>query len=114
MSLLPRIALLALLVGACSKAETPLAERGAESLYATYCGSCHGKDGRSFMGLGSSFAGVAPHWDEEKLLTYIADPKAYSAQDARLGKREMAAISDEVPPEARKKIVQHALTLMSY
>ncbi|MCP3915011.1 MAG: cytochrome c [bacterium] len=112
MPLLPRIALLALFVAACSMEDAPVADRDADALYGTYCKSCHGGDGRGSMGLGSSFAGVAKHWNEEKLLTYIADPEAYAAKDPRLGTRPMAPISGDVPPEARKKIVQHTLSLM--
>ena len=76
------------------------------------CQACHGADGRGFMGLGSSYAGIKQYWTADKLLTYIADPKAYAANDKRLGKREMAAIADDVPADARKKLVDYVLTLM--
>jgi len=104
-------------LGACSGGEASGggwdALSGKEIYAKAGCQACHGVDGRGFMGLGSSYAGIKQYWTADKLLTYIADPKAYAANDKRLGKREMAAIADDVPAEARQKLVEYVLTLMN-
>ena len=85
------------------------------ALYASAgCSACHGKTGRSSMlKLGPSFEGLKEHWTKDTLLEYIADPAAFAAKDARLGKRQMTAISTGVPPAAREKLVEYVLTLMN-
>ncbi len=104
---------LALLPLACSGPKKPADEQSGAELYATYCKSCHGKQGRgSFLNLGPSYEGLAQHWTAENLLEYIADPKTFAAADERLGEREMPAIDPNVSMEARRRLVEHALGLM--
>ncbi len=103
-----------LLVAACSGSSDGGSGGGGESLYNANCAACHGKDGRgTALNLGPSFLGIKPHWDESKVLEYIADPKAFASKVERLGKRDMAAVADTVTPEQRKQIVRHALSLMN-
>ena len=101
-----------LVVAACYKGSGDLEDQSGEKLYGTYCAACHGTNGRGFMNLGSSLEGVRGYWDEERLLRYIEDPKAYAADDPRLGAREMAGIDPALPQAARKKIVAYAYSLM--
>ena len=101
-----------LALAACSSKSGGSSSRSGAELYGVYCAACHGKDGRGNMNLGSSYAGIARHWDEASLLEYIADPQAFAANVDRLGARPMTAIPDDVSPEDRQKIVQHALSLM--
>jgi len=85
-----------------------------KKLFATNCAMCHGASGQgSPIGLGPSYDGIAQHWDADKLLEYIANPKAYAAKVERLGKREMTAVPDNVTEEERKAIVEYALMLMN-
>ena len=108
--LLPTLVLWAVL--GCGRGSASSADASGEELYGIWCASCHGGDGRGFMGLGSSFAGVRQFWEEDDLLEYIADPKAFAAGDPRLGRRPMAAINATVPDAARERLVAHALSLM--
>lgn len=88
-------------------------QSGAQLYESTGCSACHGKDGRGFMGLAPSYAGLARYWTEELLLEYIADPAAFAAGDPRLGQRPMTAIAADVPQAARERLVEHVLTLMN-
>ena len=97
----------------CNSESTDTGKLSGKKLFATNCGLCHGKGGEGGMAnLGPSYAGIAQHWDADKLLEYIADPKAFAAKVERLGKREMTAVADSVTAEERKAIVEFALTLM--
>jgi len=100
---------------ACSTGNTkaPAGQSKGAELYTSNCAQCHGKDGTGgFMNLGPSLKGIASFWDSERLLEYIADPRAYSAKVERLGKREMTAVADSVTPDERQWLVEHALSLM--
>ncbi len=112
----PAILLLAALpaLGACgSSTGKPDTEQSGSDLFQVYCASCHGKDGRgTFLNLGPSFEGVREYWAAESLLEYIADPRTFAARTERLGKRDMAAIADDVPQAARERLVEFSLTLM--
>ncbi|MFT5049065.1 MAG: mono/diheme cytochrome c family protein [Chlamydiales bacterium] len=111
-----RIALLLGLVSAgCSsgKKNVPAEQQSGAELYSSYCAQCHGKTGTGgFMNLGPSYKGIAKFWDAERLIEYIDDPQAFAANVDRLGERSMTAIADSVKPEARKRLVEHALSLM--
>ena len=105
---------LTLVPASCSSKPGVTTTSSGADLYGAHCAQCHGAEGRgTFLNLGPSFEGVKQHWTADKLLEYIADPKAYAAKEERLGKREMAAIADTVTAEQRKKLVEHALTLMN-
>jgi len=88
-------------------------ERSGQELYAAYCALCHGENGGGTpLNLGPSYRGIAQYWDAESLLEYIDDPQAYAKKVERLGQREMTAIPDDVTPEQRRRLVEHALSLM--
>jgi len=88
-------------------------QSGAQLFQSTGCATCHGKDGRGFMGLAPSYAGLARYWTKDRLLQYIADPAAFAKADPRLGQRPMPAIAADVPTAARERLVEHVLTLMN-
>lgn len=87
-------------------------------VYKRACQSCHGPDGRAFGGKGSapSYRGVRDDWDEESLLRYIDDPKAFkkTTDIARLksSRRYMPPIHPAVSEETRRELVRHVLGLM--
>jgi mono/diheme cytochrome c family protein len=105
---------LALILAAysCSDSKTTSGPNG-KKLFATNCALCHGHSGQGGpMNLGPSYKGIAQHWDTDKLVEYIADPKAFAAKVDRLGKREMTAVADSVTAQERQALAEYALTLM--
>lgn len=107
-----RLAALALVLPACSP-DGPRDEQSGPELYRVHCAQCHGSAGKgSPLGLGPGLAGAGEHWDAASLLVYLDDPAAYAARDERLGARPMPALAPAVPPEARRRLVEHVLRLM--
>jgi cytochrome c553 len=56
----------------------------AEALYVNLgCAKCHGEN-RQGQKSGPPLIALAGHWQEESLLEYLADPKAYMDKNPRL------------------------------
>jgi mono/diheme cytochrome c family protein len=83
--------LLLLLAGSCepgaSSEKGPPAPPSGEELYndrgAAACVLCHAADGSGTL-LGVDLRDKGAHWDEQKLKAYIADPKAYAANNGHI------------------------------
>lgn len=55
-----------------------------EGLFTTQaCHTCHGRAGEG-TSLGPTLSDLSRHWTREDLVTYLADPEAFVARDARL------------------------------
>lgn len=48
------------------------------------CLICHGPGGRGTPGSGPDLRNIDEHWDVESLVRYLAKPKEYADNDARL------------------------------
>ena len=75
-------ALVCLGLTACGATGPP--EGSAEALYVDLgCAKCHGEN-REGQKSGPALIALADHWQEESLLEYMADPKAYTEKNPRL------------------------------
>ena len=86
-----------------------------EDIYRRLCATCHGPEGRAMTGVANSYAGKRKLWTKEKLLAFVDDPKGYRSKMPHLmtsSKLVMPALSRSVPPEARKRLVEHVLLMM--
>lgn len=85
------------------------------ALFRHSCMICHGSDGRATSGGAPSYRGVRKDWDAEKLLAYIDDPDGYKRANRppRLGKRYMPPVDRFMPEDARRRLVEHVLKIMT-
>lgn len=96
-----RAGLVVAVVGAlaCGKSVVvdPAVRAAGEKVYRTEpCVGCHGEQ-RQGGRLAPPLAGLARHWDEEKLVRFLRDPVAFAQQDRRI--RALAArYPSRMPP----------------
>ena len=86
-----------------------------EDIYRRLCETCHGPEGRAMTGVANSYAGKRKLWTEEKLLAFVDNPQGYRSKMPHLvtsSKLVMPPLSRSVPPEARKRLVEHVLQMM--
>jgi mono/diheme cytochrome c family protein len=104
------------------EAESPtvLSEAEESEALALYrseaCAVCHGEMGEGIEGAGPVLRDLAPYWDVERLMTYIADPEGFSAANPDFDERrdqtfelEMPA-SDHLSEEQRRLLARWLLT----
>lgn len=85
---------------------------GAAATYRMHCSMCHGATGSGVTGLGPDLRDKGEHWDEERLLAYLRDPKGFAEQVPRLGTRPMPALANSVTDEDAGELARHVLSLM--
>jgi mono/diheme cytochrome c family protein len=77
---------LVLLLKGCGGGAEPVQEQPADAaqLYRkSLCFQCHGQQGEGGA-LGPPLRGLREHWTRERLVAYLADPRAFVQKDPRL------------------------------
>ena len=104
---------------ACSEApveETPSGSVDAASLYRSQqCALCHGSEGQGMNGVGPDLRGMEALWTVDELMSYLADPKGYTAKDERLsknqGKYRMPMPQNNLDDTRRRALAEYVLAL---
>lgn len=61
------------------------------------CTICHGEMGEGMAGVGPALQGLAPYWNEERLVAYLQDPEGFRAGNTDFEDRRDEQFELEMP-----------------
>ena len=73
------------------------AERAAQLFQSETCTVCHGELAEGVEGAGPALKGLAPYWDEERLVAYLTDPEGFRAANPDFEDRREEQYDLEMP-----------------
>lgn len=84
-----------------AQADNSLAEadesRAIELFQSEACTACHGEMGEGLDGAGPALRELAPYWDVDRLMAYLADPEGFRAANPDFENRRDVAFELEMP-----------------
>jgi mono/diheme cytochrome c family protein len=71
--------------------------RALELYQAEACAACHGEMAQGQEEIGPALRDLAPYWDVDRLMVYLADPEGFRAANPDFDERRDVAFEIEMP-----------------